>query len=132
MNINRVLLSGNLTRDPELRGSDGQVCVMRLAVNGRIKEGGEWVDKANYFDVVVFGAQGENCAKYLARGRAIMLDGRLDWREWEHEGQKRQAVQVIAENVQFLDSGNRDERRGDAPAVSTPVGTAPVDDDIPF
>ena len=72
---------------------------MRVAVNSRRKDqSGQWVDKPNFFDVVVFGAQGENCANYLSRGRPVAVEGRLDWREWEAKegGGKRQAVQIIA------------------------------------
>jgi single-strand DNA-binding protein len=82
---------------------------MRVAVNSRRKDqSGQWVDKPNFFDVVVFGAQGENCANYLSRGRPVAVEGRLDWREWEAKegGGKRQAVQIIANSVQFL--GSRD------------------------
>src|SRR5881396_2204199 len=110
-NINRVVLVGNLTRDPELRHtpSGTPVCSLRVAVNTRRKDdSGQWVDKPNYFDVTVWGAQGENCAKYLSKGRPVAIDGRLEWREWENnEGQKRQAVEIVADSVQFL--GGRDD-----------------------
>src|SRR4051812_50059208 len=83
-NINRVVLVGNLTKDPELRHtpSGTAVCKLRLAVNTRQKDGatGEWGDKPNYFDVTVWGNQGESCAQYLAKGRPVAVDGRLDWR----------------------------------------------------
>jgi len=111
-NVNVVVITGNLTRDPELRSTGGgtSVCEMRVAVNSRRKNGqsGQWVDKPNYFDVVVFGAQADNCATYLQRGRPVAVEGRLDWREWEAKdgSGKRQAVQVIANTVQFL--GSRD------------------------
>ena len=114
-NINRVVLVGNLTKDPELRHtpSGTAVCKLRLAVNTRQKDGqtGEWGDKPNYFDVTVWGNQGESCAQYLAKGRPIGVDGRLDWREWEaQDGSKRQAVEIIADTVQFL--GSRGDGRG--------------------
>ena len=110
-NVNVVVITGNLTKDPELRSTGGgtSVCEMRVAVNSRRKDqSGQWVDKPNFFDVVVFGAQGENCANYLSRGRPVAVEGRLDWREWEAKegGGKRQAVQIIANSVQFL--GSRD------------------------
>ena len=110
-NVNVVVITGNLTRDPELRSTPGgtSVCELRVAVNSRRKDGqtGEWVDKPNYFDVTVWGAQGENCANYLSKGRPVAIEGRLDWREWEaKDGGKRQAVQIIANSVQFL--GSRD------------------------
>src|SRR5437870_5491950 len=113
-NINRVVMTGNLTRDPELRSlpSVMSVCSLRIACNTRRKgASGEWEDKPNYFDVTVWGAQGENCARYLAKGRPVAIDGRLEWREWESEqGGKRQAIDIIADSVQFL--GGRDESGG--------------------
>ena len=145
-NINRVVLVGNLTRDPELRHtpSGTAVCSLRVAVNTRRKdESGEWVDKPNYFDVTVWGQQGENCAQYLAKGRPVAIDGRLNWREWDaQDGSKRQAVDIIAESVQFL--GSRDaapqQSNGvaepDLPANTSDFQEAKVgggsDDDIPF
>ncbi len=139
--INRVVLVGNLTRDPELRHtpSGTAVCSLSLAVNTRRKdESGQWTDKPNYFDITVWGQQGENCAQYLAKGRPVAIDGRLEWREWEaQDGAKRQAVEVVADSVQFL--GGRME--GETPAY-VPAGAAagggddfpssPTDDDIPF
>jgi len=152
-NINVVVLTGNLTRDPELRSlpSGSSVCDMRIAVNTRRKNGatGEWEDKPNYFDVKVWGAQGENCQLFLSKGRPVAVQGRLEWREWEtQDGQKRQAVDIIAESVQFL--GGREEAAGGgftAAAGSRPRSDVPVDerdfqtastgvgigdDDIPF
>jgi single-strand DNA-binding protein len=131
-NVNVVVITGNLTRDPELRSTGGgtSVCEMRVAVNSRRKNGqtAEWEDKPNYFDVTVFGAQADNCATYLHRGRPVAVEGRLDWREWEaEEGKgKRQAVQIIGNTVQFL--GSRDGGSGPkadkrAEAESTSAGT---------
>jgi single-strand DNA-binding protein len=106
-NINRVIVTGNLTRDPELRAlpSGTSVCSLRVAVNTRRKDPstGDWTDKPNYFDVTVWGAQGENCAQYLQKGRPVAVDGRLEWREWQdQQGNKRQSVDIIADSVQFL------------------------------
>lgn len=154
-NINRVVMTGNLTSDPELRSlpSGMSVCKLRLACNTRRKNNssGEWEDKPNYFDVTVWGAQGENCAKFLSKGRPVAIDGRLEWREWEtQDGQKRQAVDIIADSVQFL--GSRDDAqsgngfagsssqgssRSDVPVDDrdfqpAPVGGGTGDDDIPF
>jgi len=159
--VNVVVITGNLTKDPELRSTNSgtSVCEMRVAVNSRRKDqSGQWVDKPNYFDVVVFGAQGENCANYLSRGRPLAVEGRLDWREWEaKDGGKRQAVQIIANSVQFL--GSRDgggppngnggggggqqqqpqqsysPQQSDVPADESdfgPVSTGGQEDDIPF
>ena len=152
-NVNVVVITGNLTRDPELRTTPGgtPVCKMRVAVNSRRKDGssGEWVDKPNYFDVTVWGKQGENVANYCSKGRAIAIDGRLEWREWEaSDGSgKRQAVEIIANSVQFLGSrsdnpggggGNGFQPQSDVPADTSDFEGAGVssgggsDDDIPF
>ena len=128
-NINRVVLTGNLTRDPELRAlqSGTSVCSLRLAVNTRRKgQSGEWEDKPNYFDITVWGAQGENCAKFLSKGRPIAVDGRLEWREWQdQQGNKRQSIDIIADSVQFL--GSRDDAGGGNGSSFTPRSDVPVD-----
>jgi single-strand DNA-binding protein len=140
-NINRVVLVGNLTRDPELRHtpSGTPVCSLRVAVNTRRKdETGQWVDKPNYFDVTVWGQQGENSAQYLSKGRPVAIDGRLEWREWEaQDGSKRQAVEIVADSVQFL--GGRMEGEQQPAYVSAGAASggddfpsSPADDDIPF
>jgi single-strand DNA-binding protein len=153
-NINRVVLTGNLTRDPELRSTQSgtSVCSLRVACNTRRKgASGDWEDKPNYFDVTVWGAQGENCARFLAKGRPVALDGRLEWREWQDkEGNNRQSVEIIADAVQFLSS--REEGQGgggggftprsdvlvdnrDFQPVAAPAsngGSSAADDDIPF
>jgi single-strand DNA-binding protein len=102
----RVTLVGNLTRDPELRQTPGgtSVCQFGVAVGRRYKDNsGQWVDKASFFDVVVWGQQGENCAQYLSKGREVAVDGRLDQRSWEaQDGSKRSKVEIIAETVVFL------------------------------
>jgi single-strand DNA-binding protein len=140
-NINRVVLVGNLTRDPELRSTPGgtPVCSLRVAVNTRRKDGatGEWTDKPNYFSVSVFGNQAESCAQYLSKGRPVGIDGRLDWREWEaQDGSKREAVEIVADTVQFLGSrGDGDQPFAPAPAAGEKSDAdfpAAADDDIPF
>jgi len=151
-NINRVVLTGNLTADPELRSlpSGTSVCSLRVACNTRRKNGatGEWEDKPNYFNVTVWGAQGENAARYLVKGRPVAIDGRLEWREWEaQDGAKRQAVDIIADSVQFLGSREDTGGGGFAGTSAAPGGEVPVDegdfqpapiaggtgdDDIPF
>ena len=156
-NINRVVMTGNLTADPELRSlpSGMSVCSLRIACNTRRKNGstGEWEDKPNYFNITVWGSQGENAARFLSKGRPVAIDGRLEWREWEaQDGTKRQATDIIADSVQFL--GSRDDVSGGGGSGARPAGEgsstgsdvpvdegdfqpAPVsagsgDDDIPF
>jgi single-strand DNA-binding protein len=157
-NINRVVMTGNLTADPELRSlpSGMSVCSLRIACNTRRKNGstGEWEDKPNYFNVTVWGAQGENAARFLSKGRPVAIDGRLEWREWEaQDGTKRQATDIIADSVQFLGSrddasapgadrsaerpmGNGASTGGDVPIDERDFQPAPTaasgDDDIPF
>jgi len=156
-NINRVIITGNLTRDPELRSlSEGQtsVCSLRVACNGRRRnpQTQQWEEQPNYFDVTVWGAQGENCAKYLSKGRGVAIDGRLRWREWtdNESGQQRQAVDISADTVQFLsgagESGGGNGNgyssgvrapEGDIPIDTgdferTPVAAGAADEDIPF
>ena len=151
MNINRVVLTGNLTRDPEMRSTGGglTICKLGIAVNTRRKNGstGAWEEKPNYFRVTVFGAQAENCGQYLKKGRAVAIDGRLEWSQWENEGQKRESVDIIADTVQFLggrdDAGNGNgfsssarTTESDVPIDTgdferTPV-SAGADEDIPF
>jgi single-strand DNA-binding protein len=152
-NINRVIITGNLTKDPDLSSipsSSTTVCTLRVAVNGRRRNSeGQWEDAPNYFDVTVFGQQGENCAQFLRKGRGVAVDGRLRWREWtDKEGHKRQSVDIIAESVQFLggrdDAGNGNGYSSSVRAAESdvpidtgdfepaPVGAAVADDDIPF
>jgi single-strand DNA-binding protein len=149
-------MTGNLTADPELRSlpSGTSVCKLRIACNTRRKNAstGEWEDKPNYFNVTVWGAQGENVARFLSKGRPVAIDGRLEWREWEaQDGSKRQATDIIADSVQFLGSrddasapsqfGDRQAGNGASSGGETPIDqgdfqpapiTASGDDDIPF
>ncbi len=110
--INRVVLLGNLTKDPELRAlaSGTSVCRLRVACNTRRRNAdtGDWDEKPNYFDVSVFGASAEACGTFLEKGRPVAVDGRLEWNEWEtSDGQRRTSVEIIADSVQFLPSGQR-------------------------
>ena len=123
-NVNRVVLVGRLTRDPELRAlpSGSSVCSLRLACNSGWRDAqGEVVERPHYFDVSAFGAAGESVANYMRKGSRVAVDGRLEWREWETaDQQKRQAVSIVADTVQFLDS----------PSDRAPDG-ASGDDDTP-
>jgi single-strand DNA-binding protein len=130
--INVVVITGNLTRDPKLRHTEGgtAVCNLRVAVNGRRKNGNdEYVDKPNYFNVTVWGAQGERCNEYLAKGRPVAVEGRLDWKEQGEGDDHREYVQIIANTVQFLGGKPQDEDGEDEPESEAGGGS---EDDIPF
>ena len=143
-NINRVVLVGNLTKDPELRHTPGgtPVCKLRIAVNTRRKdETGQWVDKPNYFDVTVWGNQAESCSQYLVEGPPgrDRRPARLARMGGDRRLRKRQAVEVVAESVQFL--GSRGDAAGGETPQFVPAGAAgesadfpasAADDDIPF
>jgi single-strand DNA-binding protein len=144
-NINVVVITGNLTRDPELRhleGSGTAVCDIRVAVNGRRKNGntGEWVDKPNYFDVTVWGGRGEAVAECLSKGSPIGVEGRLEWQEWEAKdgSGKRQGVKIVANHVQFLgrkreeDEGAAATDSGEEERQPAGVGAGGSDEEIPF
>lgn len=135
--LNRVILIGNLTRDPELRYTPSGMAVAKfgLAVNDRFKQGDEWKERVNFIDIVVWGKQGENCSEYLAKGRSACIEGRLQYSTWEtEEGQKRSKIEVVADRVVFLggkgqdDSSGRGDRGDSGASGSGPVG----DDDVPF
>jgi len=147
--INRVVLVGRLTKDPELRTlpSGLSVCGLRIACNStRRSPDGDFTEKPNYFDVSVYGASAENVSRYTHKGSRVAVDGRLEWREWEtSEQQKRQAVSVVADTVLFLDSpgerseagrqldgepGDGLEADGDHELVG--VGAGAEDDDLVF
>jgi single-strand DNA-binding protein len=149
VSINRVVLVGRLTRDPELRAlpSGASVCSMRIACNSSRKDvDGEWVDRPSFFDVSAFGASGESVSHYMRRGSRVAIDGRLEWREWETaEQEHRQAVSIVADTVQFLDSpGERSQSHGTAAEGAGDeqdaadqergelVGVGAVEDDLVF
>jgi single-strand DNA-binding protein len=144
--IAHVTLVGNLTRDPELRQTPNgtSVCQFGVAVGRRYKDAsGQWTDKASFFDVVVWGAQGESCAQYLSKGRQVAVDGRLEQRSWEaQDGTKRSKVEIIGESVVFVGGpgGEAREPVSRAGAQQAPGAAAQDDfrdidfggDDIPF
>jgi single-strand DNA-binding protein len=129
--INRVVLIGRLTREPELRAlpSGGNVCSLRIACNSRRREAdGEWAERPNFFDVSVFGNGADAVAAYTHKGRLVGIDGRLEWREWETaEQQKRQAVSIVADTVQFLDGRGEPDGEHELVAAGNQDG-----EDVPF
>jgi single-strand DNA-binding protein len=136
VNINRVVLLGNLTRDPELRTlpSGANVCRLRVASNTRRRnpDSGDWDEKPNFFDVSVFGASGEACGTFLEKGRPVAVDGRLEWHEWETaDGQRRQSVEIIADSVQFL-GGSRPVGETREPAAEDSAAAEKDDEALVF
>jgi single-strand DNA-binding protein len=140
-NICRAVITGNLTQDPELRSlpSGASVCTLRVACNTPRKDPntGEWGTKPNYFNVKVWGGQGEVCSKFLRKGRGVAVDGHLDWREWETEGHKREAIDIVADQVQFLNERGEVETPDYEEEDFQPVpvaarGGTGTDEDIPF
>lgn len=129
--LNQVTLMGNLTRDPELRQTpNGQtVTNFSLALNRSYKDqSGEWQEVTDYIDIVCWGPLAERVAQYLSKGRRCLVQGRLQSRSWEQEGQKRNKVEVLASDVTFLDSrGGGDDSGGGAPA-STGGSSSPATD----
>ncbi len=151
MSINRVVISGNLTRDPELRTTASGMPIMSLgvAVNDRRKNNqtGEWEDYANFIDCTMFGTRAQNIQRFLSKGSKVTIEGKLRWSQWERDGQKRSKIEVIVDDIDF--GGNRNGGNGgadssysnDVSAYSAPAtSAAPVvdtsssvyDEDIPF
>lgn len=136
MSINRVVLTGNLTRDAELKQTSGGMAIvkMRLAVNDRRKNAqtGQWEDSPNYIDVTMFGSRGEAVSRFLGKGKQIAVEGKLRWSEWESPaGEKRSKVEVVADDIELL--GGRDS--GAAPRAASPAAEPAEEfdgEDIPF
>jgi single-strand DNA-binding protein len=114
--INHVVLVGRLTRDAELKyTANGQaVCKFSIAVNRRKKSGEQWVEEANFFDIVVWGRQGEALNQYLVKGKLIGVDGELRQDRWEQDGQNRSKIEIIANNLQLLGGGASGQPTGGA------------------
>jgi len=105
VSFNKVVLMGNLTRDPEVRynPNGNAVANFAIALNRKYKQGEEFKEEVSYIDIVVFGKQAENCGQYLSKGSGVLVDGRLQQRRWEtDDGQKRSKVEVVAISVQFM------------------------------
>lgn len=138
MSINRVVLVGNLTADPEMRSTAGGMAIMkmRLAFNDRRKnsESGQWEDVPNYVDVTMFGARAESVSRFLSKGSRIGVDGKLRWRQWETpEGDKRSAIEVIADDIALLSSRGEASSGGSGYSAPEPAANKPeIGDEIPF
>jgi single-strand DNA-binding protein len=145
MSVNKVILIGNLGKDPEVRFTAGGRAVARFSVatsDAWTDAEGQRQERTEWHNIVVWGKQGENCGQYLSKGRPVAVEGRLNWREWEaQDGGKRQSVDIIADAVQFLGSRDAPQSNGvvesDVPADTSDfqeagVGSGGKDDDIPF
>lgn len=137
MSINKVLISGNLTRDPELRATASGMPVLGLgvAVNDRRKNQstGEWEDYPNFIDCTMFGTRAESVSRFLSKGSKVTIEGKLRWSQWERDGQKRSKIEVIIDEIEFLSP-----RDGSSPALPREIAIPPApevtvyDEDIPF
>jgi single-strand DNA-binding protein len=138
--VNKVILIGNLGADPELKhtATDRAVCNLSLATNETFKDkAGQRQERTEWHRVTVWGELAETCAKYLAKGRSVFVEGRLQTRSWEEEGKKRYSTEIVADRVVFLGSGEANGRRdgamnADAEGSSAPPSAPAADEDIPF
>lgn len=144
MSINRVVISGNISRDPELRSTQGgmEILALGVAVNDRVKGAdGEWTDRPNWIDCVMFGTRAKSVSRFLSKGSKVAIEGKLRWSQWERDGQKRSKIEVIVDEIEFMTSRNDGAPRAAAP-MAAPMAQAPMaapvvdasvyDDDIPF
>ena len=147
MSINRVILTGNLTREPELRSTAGGLPVLGfgIAVNDRRKnqQTGEWEDYPNFVDCTMFGTRAEHVKPYLEKGTKVAIEGKLRWSQWEKDGQKRSKLEVIIDEIEFLSRSNGqqqpqgDMHQGQQETVAYSGSQATVnatvyDQDVPF
>ena len=146
MSINRVVISGNLTRDPDLRSTASGMPVLGfgVAVNDRRKnqQTGEWEDYPNFIDCTMFGARAQSVSRFLSKGSKVAIEGKLRWSQWERDGQKRSKIEVIVDEIEFMTSRNDAAPRAVAPMQAVPAAPAPMtapvvdasvyDEDIPF
>jgi len=139
--FNKVILLGNLTRDPELRYTPNgtPVATFGMAMNRRSGQGNERKEEVCFIDVVTFGREAETASEYLSKGRAALIEGRLQWRSWEgQDGQKRSKHEVVAERIQFMPRGREEGTEGPGPGpgparAGEEIDAPPLeDDDIPF
>ena len=138
MSINKAIISGNITRDPEVKSTAGGSCVMKfsVAVNDRYKNAqtGQWEDRPNFIDCTMFGARAESVSRFLGKGTKVCVEGKLRWSQWEKRdtGEKRSKIEVIVDEIEFMSS--RDESPQTAmkhyPEPSQDVSI--YDEDIPF
>ena len=141
MSINRVIISGNLARDPELRQTASGLPVLGfgVAVNDRRKnqQTGEWEDYPNFVDCTMFGTRAESVSKFLSKGSKVAIEGKLRWSQWERDGQKRSKIEVIIDELEFMTSRSDSSSSSSSSAATTSttepaVNASVYDEDIPF
>ena len=152
MSINRVVISGNITRDPELRSTQGgmEILALGVAVNDRRKnqQTGEWEDVPNWIDCVMFGNRAKSVSRFLSKGSKVAIEGKLRWSQWERDGQKRSKIEVVVDEIEFMTSRSDatsqataqpvrhqapyQQQMGGMPQAVGPVTGTIYDDDIPF
>ena len=139
MSINRVIVSGNLTREPEVRttASGNPVMGFGIAVNDRRKNSqtGEWEDYPNFIDCTMFGARAQSVSRFLSKGSKVAIEGKLRWSQWEtNEGQKRSKIEIIVDEIEFMSSiSNCAQVPATASATAVdPMTSTLYDDDIAF
>lgn len=152
MSINLVCITGNLTRDPELRQTQGGTPILSfgVAVNDKRKnQQGEWVDYPNYVDCVVFGLRAEKLATFMTKGMKVAIEGKLHYQSWEKDGQKRSKLEVVVDNIDLMSKSSQQQQPYNVPqqqvpqapqqaqpqqqvAYSAPPAAEVYDEDIPF
>lgn len=147
MSVNRVIITGNLTRNPELRATAGgmQVLSFGVAVNDRRKnqQTGEWEDYPNFIECTMFGARAESVSRFLSKGSKVAIEGKLRWSQWEKDGQKHSKIEVIVDEIEFMSQGQQQGQsvqqapqqpmQSSMPGMPAPVVDASIyDSDIPF
>ena len=154
MSINRVIISGNLTRDPEIRTTTSQTAIMTfgVAVNDRRRnsQSGEWEDVPNFIDCVMFGARAEAVSRFISKGSKVAIEGKLRYSSWERDGQRRSRIEVVVDEIEFLSRNNGQQQAprqnsynsapqpyaasvpAPAPVQQTPPAADVYDEDIPF
>jgi single-strand DNA-binding protein len=131
--FNRIILIGNLTKDPEVRYTPGgtPVATVPIAVNSRYKQSDDTKEEVLFIDAVVFGKQAETCGQYLSKGRTVLVEGRLRERRWEKDGQKKSKMEVVANNVRFLSKkDSQGTETGSSPARDYAASDSPPPDEI--
>ena len=136
MSINRCIISGNITRDPDLRRTQSGMSILNIgvAVNDRRKNSqtGEWEDYANFIDCVLFGSRAESLGGILSRGMKVAIEGKLRWSQWEKDGQKRSKIEVVIDDIEFMSQKQGGQSHNGPQEPEYVEATVYADSDLPF